>query len=55
MTTKTLYLIEHSGYWNGFPIGTDREVYDHLHEAQEAAREHSDAVIYEIECKEVKS
>lgn len=55
MTTKTLYMVEHSGIWNGFLIGVERNVYERLHEAQEAAREVSNLspVIYEIECREV--
>ena len=56
MKTKTLYMVEYSGEWNGRPFGTERDVYDHLHEAQEMARDLGGLgpVIYEIECRAVE-
>lgn len=55
MTTKTLYMVEYKTVWTGMGWAIGRNVFDDLPQAQEYASKKRDPVIYEIECREVKS
>lgn len=55
MTTKTLFMVEYKTVWKGMEWDTGRSVFDYQWQAQQYASKKRDPVIYEIECREVKS